>query len=308
MESEFVRWLRTRLPSSPWLRIGPGDDAAVLQASDAAGEQVVTCDLFCDGVHFRVESDNPRRIGRKALAANLSDLAAMAATPVAGFFAVALPRDRSVCGEELYEGILPLAEEFSLAIAGGDTNVWDGPLVISITLIGRCASGTSLLRSGARPGDHLLVTGQFGGSLLGHQFDFQPRVREALWLHEHYSLHAGIDCSDGLLLDASRMAEESGCGVVIDLQSVPIADAAVTMANRPDATNSAMEHALADGEDFELLLAVPENDAQKIINSQPLDVPLSRIGTFIEKPGLWQATETEPIPLEPRGFLHGGSL
>ncbi len=308
MESEFVRWLRTRLPSSPLVRVGPGDDAAVLQASDAAGEQVVTCDLLCDGVHFRVGTDNARRIGRKALAVNLSDLAAMAAMPVAGFFAVALPRDRSVCAEELYEGILPLAEEFSLAMAGGDTNVWDGPLVISITLIGRCAGGASLLRSGARPGDHLLVTGQFGGSLLGHQFDFQPRIREALWLCEHYSLHAGIDCSDGLLLDASRMAEESECGVVIDLQSVPIAEAAVMMAKRQGDTNSALEHALADGEDFELLLAVPQKDAQKIIQSQPLDVSLRCIGTFIEQPGLWQATDAAPIPLEPRGFLHGGSL
>ena len=306
MESEFVSWLRTRLPSSPWLRVGPGDDAAVLKSQDTLSDEIVTCDLLCDGVHFRVGQDSLRRIGRKALAVNLSDLAAMAATPIAGFFAIALPDDGSVAAEAIYEGMLPLAEHFSVAMAGGDTNVWAGPLVISVTLTGRSDPEKALLRSGACPGDHLLVTGRFGGSLLGHQFDFQPRIAEALWLNEHHTLHAGIDCSDGLSLDVARLAQESGCGVAIDLQSVPIAEAAVEMTKRPGDTQSALEHALGDGEDFELLFAVPPNDSQQILDHQPLDVPVTRIGTFIDQPGLWQIAAQGLIPLEPCGFLHRG--
>jgi thiamine-monophosphate kinase len=235
---------------------------------------------------------------------NLSDLAAMAARPIAGFCALALPRDGLQLAEGLIEGMLPLAGEFDLAIAGGDTNVWDGPLVISITLSGRCDGEKTLLRSGARPGDHLLTTGQFGGSLLGHQFDFEPRVHEAIYLNEHYTLHAGIDCSDGLGLDLARLAEESGCGAAIDLAAVPVAEAARQLAGESEDGVSAIDHALSDGEDFELLLAVPPDDAEQIVSRQPLDVNVTRIGTFVEQPGLWQTTESGLLPLEARGYQH----
>ena len=297
MEIEFIRALRKRLPESPHLAVGPGDDAAVLQPDGS----VVTCDLLCDGTHFSLATDSPARIGRKALAVNLSDLAAMAAQPIAAFLAVALPRKKTAIAEQLLDGMLPLAEQFDVALAGGDTNVWDGPLVVSITLIGRCPD-KPLLRSGAKPGDHLLVTGSFGGSRLGKHFDFIPRIEEALYLQNHHTLHAGIDCSDGLSLDAARLAEESGCGVAIDLASVPTSTAATQMAAE-DNTRSPLERALGDGEDFELLLAVPPIAATALIAAQPLAARVTKIGTFIETPGLWQGTD-ELCPLPATGFEH----
>ena len=285
MEIEFIRSLRKRLPQSPQLAVGPGDDAAILHPDGS----VVTCDLLCDGTHFSVGTDSALSIGRKTLAVNLSDLAAMAAQPIAAFLAVALPRDEASIAENLLDGMLPLAEQFDVALAGGDTNVWDGRLVVSITLIGRCPH-QPLLRSGAKPGDHLLVTGVLGGSRMGKHFDFTPRIAEALYLQKHHTLHAGIDCSDGLSLDAARLAEESGCGVAIDLPAIPLSGAAREMASKDD-TLSATDRALGDGEDFELLLAVPADEAKALIATQPLATPLTKIGTFIEAPGLWQGTE-----------------
>ena len=122
MESEFIRWLRNRLPGHPQLLLGPGDDAAILRM--AHGEScVVTVDLLTDGVDFELDKVEPRRVGRKALAVNLSDLAAMAAQPLGAVIALALPRDGGLhLAQELYEGLIPLAEQFELAIAGGDTN------------------------------------------------------------------------------------------------------------------------------------------------------------------------------------------
>ena len=298
MEIEFIRALRQRLPQNPQLLVGPGDDAAVLRPDGS----IVTCDLLCDGTHFSLATDAPEKIGRKALAVNLSDLAAMAAKPLAGFLAVALPRENTAVAEQLLEGMLPLAEKFAVAIAGGDTNVWEGPLVVSITLIGQSPHGP-LLRSGAQPGDHLLVTGSLGGSLLGKHFDFTPRVEEALYLQSHYPLHAGIDISDGLARDASRLSEESGCGVAIDLASVPISEAANRMAAE-DNGGSPLDRALGDGEDFELLLALPPSDAAELIAAQPLTTKLTKIGSFVESPGLWQGTDAYR-PLAITGYEHG---
>jgi thiamine-monophosphate kinase len=269
-------------------------------------ECVVTTDLLTDGVDFLIEEHSPRRIGRKALAVNLSDLAAMAAQPVAVLIALALPRIGGLSlAQELYEGLLPLAEEHQVIIAGGDTNVWDGPLVISITAIGKLTAHGPLVRGGAKPGDQIIVTGQFGGSILGHQFDFQPRIDEALLLHSQYQLHAGMDVSDGLSLDLSRLAIESNCGAVIEESLVPIAKAAVHLATSLDDGATPLEHALGDGEDFELLLAVPPNDAQRLLTDQPLDIPVTRIGEFIETPGLWRLLSSgERQELVPRGFQH----
>ena len=137
MESDLIAWLRKRLPPHPLLRLGPGDDAAVLDMAETR-ECAVTVDLLTDHVDFELARDDPRRVGRKALAVNLSDLAAMASRPLAAVIAVVLPRQGGMeLAVNLYEGLLPLAEQYDLAIAGGDTNAWDGPLVLSITLLGQ---------------------------------------------------------------------------------------------------------------------------------------------------------------------------
>ncbi len=308
LEKQFFHWLKNHLPDSPCLSLGIGDDAALLRLADGA-EAVITTDMLTDRVDFKLAEVDPVRVGHKALAVNLSDLAAMAAKPQAAVVALVLPQDGTEklsafdLAVALYQGMLPLAEQMGVAIAGGDTNTWDGPLAISITALGTTTQHGPLARSGAQPGDWLLATGQFGGSILGRHLDVQPRVREALLLHDRYELHAGIDVSDGLALDTWRLAEASGCGAAIDLAAVPISPAAVELAKQDDRTP--LEHALGDGEDFELVLAVPPVAADCILRDQPLDVPMTRIGEMIARKGLWQLTEEGGYrPLEPTGWLH----
>jgi thiamine-monophosphate kinase len=313
MELEFIRWLREHVPDDPRAKLGLRDDAAVLSADSR--NVVVTTDLLTDGVDFRVEVDDLPWIGRQALGANLSDLAAMAAAPLAAFVSVALPRTGSTgttpldMAIGLYEGILPLAREYNVAIAGGDTNTYDGPLVISVTAIGQPMERGPLTRSGGHAGDWLLVTGTLGGSLLGHMFDFTPRVREAIALHQRYGLAAGIDISDGIALDASRLAEASGCGAVIYIDRVPVSPDAVELAKRDgagDVEAAALAHALGDGQDFELLFAASPTTAQSILNERPLDCRVTHVGELIAESGLWQQTSDTPArtPLEVTGWRH----
>jgi thiamine-monophosphate kinase len=310
MEAEFLRWLSARAPHGPGLSLGLTDDAALIElpaaSATGAGAVVATVDMLTDGVDFRLCEVDPRRVGRKALAVNLSDLAAMAARPLAALVAVALPRQGSAAlARELYEGLLPLAEAFETPIAGGDTNTWDGPLAISVTLLGTPSPAGPLTRSGARPGDHILVTGQFGGSLLGHHFDFEPRVREACYLAEHYPLRAGIDVSDGLSLDLSRLADASGCGAWIDPRLVPIAQSAFEISSQRPGSGTPLEHALGDGEDFELILAVPPEVADRLLADRTVGVTIARIGQFVAEPGLWQSlADGSRAPLVPRGYEH----
>jgi thiamine-monophosphate kinase len=313
MEAEFIRWLRERVPGHASLPLGIGDDAAIVSLGGRS-DVVVTTDLLSDGVDFHLAKDDPRLIGRKALAVNLSDLAAMAARPLAAVVSIALPR--AGVGKEaplelaklIYGGLLPLAAEFDVALAGGDTNAHDGPLVISVAVLGTVAERGPLTRSGGRPGDKLLVTGTLGGSILGHHFDFTPRVREALLLHERYELHAGIDISDGLALDLSRLAAESNCGAVVHTDQLPIADAAIALARQKaaaDLEHATLRHVLGDGEDFELLLAVPPSAATAILRDQTLDCRITCVGELIAEPGLFQQSRgTERISLEATGWQH----
>jgi thiamine-monophosphate kinase len=305
MESDLIAYLRKRIGPHPLVHLGIGDDAAVLDMAGAK-QCVVTVDLLTDHVDFELGQMDPRRVGRKALAVNLSDLAAMASRPLAGVVALALPRLGAMdLALALYEGLLPLAEHYGVAIAGGDTNSWDGPLVISVTLVGSVTKHGPLRRSGALPGDRIVVTGRFGGSILGRHLDFEPRVAEALLLSEQYRLHAGIDVSDGLSIDLAHLIQESGCGAVVDPRSVPIADDARRLAEKLADGSTPLDHALGDGEDFELILAVPPDEAQRMLAEQPLSVPLAMIGQFVPEPGLWQIDAAgHRLPLVPRGYEH----
>lgn len=305
MESEFIDWLRSRLPARhAALVVGPGDDAAVVELR-GRGDCVVTTDVLTDGVDFLFSECDPRRIGRKALAVNLSDLAAMAAVPRCAVVGLVLPRRGALeTARQLYEGLLPLAEEFDTAIAGGDTNTWDGPLVVSVTAIGTLTPRGPTLRSGARPGDVIVATGAFGGSLRGRHFDFTPRVREALRLRERYDVRAALDVSDGLSLDLARMCAASGCGAELDLSAIPISDDARSASAADPGGPSPLERALGDGEDFELLLALPEAEARRLTTERPLAVPTTAIGRFVAASGLWAAGATGRTPIVPRGYVH----
>lgn len=305
VENEFLRGLPNLLAGGLNVALGVGDDAALLNL--APGTQlVVTTDMLTEGVHFDLHKHTPQQVGRKSLAVNLSDLAAMAATPLAAFVALNLPRANASVefSRHLLSGMLPLAQQYGCPIAGGDTNVGDGPLVVSVTALGTVKPSQTWLRSGARPGDRLLVTGKLGGSLLGSHIDFVPRVDEALRISETYKIHAAMDISDGLALDLSRLLKQSGCGAVIELPRVPCSQAA---SERAELTgNTALEHALGDGEDFELLLAADPETASQLIADQPVDCGLTEIGYCTEGAEILQRDDGGNLsPLAIKGYEHG---
>jgi thiamine-monophosphate kinase len=174
-EFAFIDWLRRRTPPAGRVVVGPGDDAALLDWSPGPG-LIVTADMLLEGSCFVLAEAGPRRVGRKAMAVNLSDIAAMAGRPVAAVASVGLPRRGGrALAEELYLGMREAADAFGVAVVGGDTNSWDGPLAINVTLLGEATPRGVVRRSGARPGDVLLATGAFGGSILGRHLDFTPR-------------------------------------------------------------------------------------------------------------------------------------
>jgi thiamine-monophosphate kinase len=307
METDFVAWLVSRLPADPRLEVPPGDDAAVLRPP-ALRRTVITVDMLMEGIDFILGPDcSPQAVGHKALAVSLSDLAAMGARPEAAVVAVALPRHGGdALGRGIQAGLEGLAAEHGVVLAGGDTNAWDGPLVISTTVLGSVAPGAAWRRDGARPGDLLVVTGAFGGSLLGRHLDVKPRVKEALFIAQGFPVHAAIDCSDGLTLDLARMMAASGTRGVVRLAEVPIHPDAIRRAACDVGTP--LDRALGDGEDFELILALPPDAAHGLVaaaGTPPLDLPITVIGTVEEGAGLVaEAADGSRSPLEPRGFVH----
>lgn len=278
-ELALIDWIRQRATSTPSLQLGIGDDCAVWQPSGSP--LLFTTDVLMEDVDFRVDETTPQLIGRKAMAVNLSDIAAMAGRPLAALVGVALPKSRGFeFAKQLHEGMQSLADEFGVAIIGGDTNTWDGPLVVSVTLIGEATERGPVRRSGAKPGDGLFVTGPLGGSILGHHLTFTPRVREAQELHRLVDLHAMIDLSDGLAADLHHLLDESGVGATIFEDVIPISEAAGRMTDN----RSSLDHALSDGEDFELLFAVSASDWAKLLATAG-DAVVARIGEIESQTG-----------------------
>ena len=306
MELEIVRWLRDRLPASKRVTVGPGDDAAILDWS-CGSPVLVACDTIVEGLDFNFDTSSPEQIGHKVLAINLSDVAAMAGTPVGATVSLVLP-DGDPLGlcQRLIEGMLPLAQRYGVDLVGGDISIWNGPLVATVNLIGAQGPHALWCRKGASAGDAILLTGQLGGSILGHHLDFEPRVRESLQLAAEYQIKAAIDISDGLTLDLHRLASENGLRAILDLQAIPISDAAFTLAAKPGAGLTALDHALQDGEDFELLLVVDVTEATRIVSNQQLGVQITAIGTLSEGSGVWSRDSAGLLhPLDPAGYIHG---
>ncbi len=301
-EFDFIAAIRARTHGHPRLAVGIGDDAALVRFSGSSG-CLVTTDMLMEGVDFLFPQASPWRVGWKSLAVNLSDIAAMAGRPVACVVSVALPRHGGFeLGQGLYEGIQACADRFEVALAGGDTNTWDGPLVISITVLGEPTGRGPVLRSGARPGDWIMATGAFGGSIAGKHLDFVPRVAEALALHEAAALHAMIDTSDGLAADLWHILDESRVGGMLDAAAIPIAPAAAAMTDG----KSPLEHALGDGEDFELLFTVSPADGAALLARPPCTVPLTHIGEITAGTDCFlKSADGSLKPLPRLGWLHG---
>ncbi len=310
-EFALIQWIKAQSASSSFrsqsrTSIGIGDDCAALRFSSDR-EVLVTTDMLLDGRHFLLDDCGPEAAGEKALGANLSDIAAMAGLPIAAVVAVALPRDRATeIAQGLHRGMARLAERFGLALIGGDTNTWEGPLVISITVLGEATAQGPVRRSGAKPGDIVLVTGPLGGSLLGRHLRPEPRIEAAMALAEAVSIHAMIDLSDGLASDLGHILNESGgLGAWLEADSIPIHPDAHTIAAELADGRPAIDHALADGEDFELCLTVAPEDAARLLDQPPKGVKLYPVGGIDEDSGIRLRTaKGEESPLLLRGFNH----
>lgn len=266
------------------------------------GAVLLASDMLLDGVHFDSGTEPLELIGRKAIACNLSDCAAMAVKPLAATVSVALPHSFSLDqGKQLWAGMAKLAQEFELALVGGDTTSWDHPLALDVAISAVPFPGIEpVLRNGAEIGDILYVTGPLGGSRAGRHLTFKPRVHEAKALAEHLGprLHALIDLSDGLALDLSRVCTASEVGAELDVGKLErvVSDDARHLSQQGG--KPALEHALTDGEDFELLLVV-----EGPITSA--GVPVFEVGVVTAGPGMTlRRADGQTTPLEPRGYQH----
>jgi len=286
-------------PRSGRLRLGIGDDCALLRLK--TGEELaITTDLSLEGRHFRSELHPPEAIGHRTLARGLSDIAAMGARPVAAFLSLGLPRQltvarkgRSPWVDRFLSGFLALAEAYKTPLAGGD--LAESPIAVAdIVLLGALPQNKALLRSGARPGDRIFVTGTLGGSaaglallagrgvrmppaalrdqepderLMAHLWP-RPRIAQGLWLRRHHAATAAIDLSDGLSTDLAHLCAESDVSAVIDAAALPL---------HPRAT---LAQALHGGEDYELLFTAWPNVA---IPRRIAGVAFTEIGTIAKK-------------------------
>lgn len=280
--------------------MGIGDDAALL--APESRHRVITTDSLCEGTHFILEECGARAVGRKLAGVNLSDLASMAADPQSFFLSLCLPRNSaSKIAVEIFEGVFEYASKYQVAIAGGDTNVWDGPLVVHLTAIGLAPETGSWLRSGAKPNDVIVVTGQLGGSILGKHLDVQPRIELSKLIRELEIVNAATDISDGLGIDLLSIASASGCGAEIEMDKIPISQAAVELSHKSG--KKPIEHAFGDGEDFELILAVPASKLATLPKN--IDgVTLTPIGKFISRTGLWAREGGRVKQVPAKGYTH----
>lgn len=253
-EREIIRRLARLVPVRSEVRVGIGDDVAVVELPGTGYDLLLTSDAVIENVHF-VKDAKAEQVGHKAIGRVLSDLAAMGGEPLWALLdLVATPETQMEWVEAVYRGASRLAERFGLAIVGGDTS--SGPVrEIHAFGVGRVPAGRAVLRSGAKPGQVVYVTGVLGGSLAGWHLTFEPRVAEGNWLRQEGWVTAMIDVSDGLIADLAQLAERSRVGAVIEISRVPVSEAARTMTDG----RSALDHALADGEDFELLFTVPSD-------------------------------------------------
>jgi thiamine-monophosphate kinase len=331
-ELALLRQIRNRVSQSAKssIRLGIGDDCALL--SPRRGEELaVTTDLSIAGRHFRLDWHQPESIGHRALARGLSDLAAMGARPVAAFLSIGLPREliassnrRHPWVQRFLDGLLALAQTHNSSLAGGDLS--ESPLPIAdIVLIGAVPRGKALLRSGARPGHQIYVTGSLGGAAAGlarlaelaksssirgrglkpplipkrlaaqlapHLFP-QPRIAQGLFLQRRGIASAAIDLSDGLSTDIAHICEESGVAAEVDADLLPI---------HPGAT---LALALDGGEDYELLFTAP---ATARVPRSIAGVPITWIGRVMKArpgtPAVILLTPQGPRPLEPQGWQH----
>jgi len=306
-EFELIERLTRSLPNNNSVVIGPGDDCAVLDFGIADRLLLFKTDAVVEGIHF-VSETAPEKIGHKALGRCLSDIAAMAGTPVAALVTIALPRDFDIdFVAAIYDGMNALARRDGVAIVGGETTSNPGGILISVSLLGWAPRGKAVLRSGAEVGDAIFVTGDLGGSLAAKHLEFEPRLAEGRWLAQHYLVHAMIDISDGLAGDLRHILKASRVGAELFSSAIPISRAARLAAKGGASAKPPLLAALTDGEDFELLFTVGSRDAVPLLDAwkeQFPKLPLSCIGKITAGEGITIKDKHGVRPLTANGYMH----
>jgi thiamine-monophosphate kinase len=343
-EFDLIHRLTHTLPTNPSVVVGAGDDCAVLEAGIPDRLLLFKTDAVVEGVHFTPQTA-PEKIGHKALGRCLSDIAAMAGTPTAALVTIGLPGKFSPeFVEAIYAGLNTLARRHQVAVVGGETTANPGGIFISVALLGWVPRGKGVLRSGAEVGDAIFVTGELGGSLTGKHLDFEPRLAEARWLAQEFSLHAMLDVSDGLAGDLRHLLAASRVGAELLATSIPISREARRAAKgrtggvRPSlgaATSASggasgsssvlggaepaapedgrtpakppLLAALTDGEDFELLFTVASRDAVPLLDAWRKQFPglaLTCIGKIKAGEGITIRDKQGVRPLTAHGYVH----
>jgi thiamine-monophosphate kinase len=320
--------LAASLPAPGWVLVGPGDDAAVIEPERGAFD-VLTTDAVVEGVHFDLAFVPLDAVGHRALAVNLSDLAAMGARPRAALLSLVLPESLDVEGiDQLLDGLLGLAATHGVALIGGNVTRSPGPLVVDVTAIGSVRPRRVLTRAGARPGDEVYVTGSLGAAAVGLKWlqraptvavdaDLQvgpaecidrylrpiPRVRVGALLGRNRAASSCMDLSDGLADAVRQVAEASSVGMTIDASVLPLADG-VREWSTAGGTN-AIETALTGGDDYELLFTVRPSQRGRLrgVGRQIGGLALTRIGVVTRGRDL-VVTGDGPARELPRGYEH----
>ncbi len=306
------RYFRRPVPGSAGVEVGVGDDGAIVRLPPGR-ELVVVVDTLVAGVHFPADMA-PADVGYRALAVNLSDIAAMGAEPAWMTLALTLPAPDAAWLEGFAAGLRELAGRHGVALIGGDTT--RGPLTVSVQVLGHLPAGTRLLRGDARPGDRIFVSGTPGEAAAGLGLpapvsDSERRLR-ARFLRPEPRLGLGralagrssaaiaaIDVSDGLLADLAHICEASGAGAVIDQERLPLSAALLRVAGR----ERAAELALTGGDDYELCFTLPPDvDADDL----SADVGVTAIGVMTPEPGIRLRRHGRDVPLPAGGYRHFG--
>ncbi len=273
---------------------GIGDDAAVIRFTNNR-YLLFTTDMLIEGVHFSLREATAYQIGWKALGVVTSDIAAMGGLPRYATISLGLPKGLSLRFiDQLYKGMRGLSVKFKINIVGGDTNR-SKKIVVDVALLGEVEKKKLVLRSGAKVGDIIFVSGTLGGSLKKRHLTFLPRLKEARHLVKNYKLNSMIDLSDGLSSDLNQIAKASNVGAIIYEGLIPISR-----------ETDSLEAALNEGEDFELLFSLPLNEARRLSSSWKMKVPLVQIGEIVKKSlGLRVITKAgRERRLVPKGFKH----
>lgn len=302
-ERALIRRLVRALPSRPDVVVGPGDDAAVVRLPGARDEVVLKADAVVEGVHF-LGTDPAALVGRKAAARVLSDFAAMGATPLHLLVDLVAPPTLSLRRvQQAYAGLAALARGAGASVIGGET-VRGRAFELHVFGMGTVGRGTAVLRSGAHPGDVVFVTGELGGSRAGRHLAFEPRLREGAWLRAQRWATAMIDLSDGVATDLDHLVRASGVGADLDAHRIPVS----ADVRQGGGRGPALQHALCDGEDFELLFTVRRGHVAAFVKAWRSDFALrcTAIGAVTDRPGVIRLREVGGLTrrLKPGGYEH----